>query len=238
MSSAMTGLKAVTPAILDPFLRKTSSAQYKKKSDPIMIETLKEYWLRIWKEPRFAIRELLDITTPAITIFLVALFGITMLVERSITRNSLDTIAGGALFFIVLVIGPVAGALIWIMTCLFTFGGSRLFGGLATFKETMIGVTWGTVPYISKWVLLFPMLLIFRGELFTQATPVMDQSFFLSLLHLIFLLLDLTMTVLSLIILSKIIGEINDFSAWKGFFSVILIPGVLFLLLLVRVILF
>lgn len=89
-----------------------------------------------------------------------------------------------------------------------------------------------------KWVLLFPMLLIFRGELFTQATPVMDQSFFLSLLHLIFLLLDLTMTVLSLIILSKIIGEINDFSAWKGFFSVILIPGALFLLLLVRVILF
>lgn len=146
MSSAMTGLKAVTAAILDPFLRKTSSAQYKKKGDPIMIETLKEYWLRIWKEPRFAIRELLDITTPAITIFLVALFGITMLVERSITRNSLDTIAGGALFFIVLVIGPVAGALIWIMTCLFTFGGSRLFGGLATFKETMIGVTWGTVP--------------------------------------------------------------------------------------------
>ncbi|MBO2532457.1 MAG: hypothetical protein CW342_06110 [Thermoactinomycetaceae bacterium] len=80
------------------------------------------------------------------------------------------------------------------------------------------------------------MLLIFRGELFTQSTPLIDESLFLSLLYLIFLLLDMAMTVFSIIILSRIIGEINNFSAWKGFFSIILIPAVLFLLLVLRVI--
>ncbi len=201
-----------------------------------MVNTLRAYWLRIWKEPGNAIRELLDLTTPDVTVVLIALFGITMLFEHSINRNMLDTLSGGTLFFIILLIGPIAGAIGWIMTCLFTFGGSRLFGGNATFRETMIGITWGAVPYISKWILLLPMLLIFRGELFTQSTPLIDQSLFLSLLYLIFLLLDMAMTVFSIIILSRIIGEINNFSAWKGFFSIILIPAVLFLLLVLRVI--
>ncbi|MBO2532456.1 MAG: hypothetical protein CW342_06105 [Thermoactinomycetaceae bacterium] len=140
----------MTAAISGLFLKKTSSAKFKRKGDRIMVNTLRAYWLRIWKEPGNAIRELLDLTTPDVTVVLIALFGITMLFEHSINRNMLDTLSGGTLFFIILLIGPIAGAIGWIMTCLFTFGGSRLFGGDATFRETMIGITWGAVPYISK----------------------------------------------------------------------------------------
>lgn len=203
-----------------------------------MLETLKTNWMRIWKEPRSAIRDLIDNTTPAITLFLIALFGVTILVDHATSRNPLDGISGGSFFVIVFVIGPIMGVLAWIMISLIAFGTSRLFGGISTFKETVNGVTWATIPYISKWVLLLPMLLIFREELFTTATPIRDESMFLSLLYVVFAVLQIVMTVFSYIILSKIIGEINDFSAWKGFFSVILIPGVIFLLLLVRVSLF
>lgn len=203
-----------------------------------MIETLKTNWMRIWKEPRDAIRDLTDTTTVAITLFLVSLFGVTFLVDHATTSNPLDSISGGAFFVIVLVIGPIVGGLAWMMISLIVFGTSRLFGGISTFKETMNGVTWATIPYISKWALLLPMLLIFREELFTTSTPLMDESMFLSLLYVLFAVLLLVMTIFSYIILSKIIGEINDFSAWKGFFSVILLPGVIFLLLLARVILF
>ena len=76
-----------------------------------MVKTLKAYWLGIWKEPGNAIRELLDLTTPAVTVILIALFGITMLFEHSMNRNTLDTLSGGALFFITLLIGPIAGAI-------------------------------------------------------------------------------------------------------------------------------
>lgn len=203
-----------------------------------MIETLKSNWMRIWQEPQRAIRELIDTTTPAITVLLVALFGITTLVDHATTNHPLDNISGGALFVITLLIGPVVGGIVWLVISLLSFATSRLFGGIATFRETMNGVTWATIPYISKWVLLLPMLLIFREELFTTATPIMDDSMFISLLYVVFAILSIVMTVFSYIILSKIIGEINDFSAWKGFFSVILIPAVIFLLLLLRVILF
>jgi hypothetical protein len=204
----------------------------------MMIETLTTYWMGIWKEPREAIRELLDRTSPSITCLLIALFGITLVVTQATTRNPLDMISGGAFFLIVMVVGPVVGGITWLILSLFIHGTSRLFGGMAMFKETVIGVTWATIPYISKWVLLLPMLLIFREELFTTATPVMDNSKLLSLLYVVFIVLNLVMTVFYNIIMSKVIGEINGFSAWKGFLSIILIPGVIFLLLMIRVILF
>ncbi|MFC4076555.1 YIP1 family protein [Salinithrix halophila] len=203
-----------------------------------MIETLKTNWMRIWKEPRRVISDLVDETTPALTAVLVALFGITLIIEHASTRNMLDTLSGGSLFFISLVIGPLLGALGWLLLSLLAFGTSRLFGGVATFRETLNAVTWATIPYISKWALLFPMLLIFRSELFTKSTPIMDDSMFLLLLHVLLSVLDIAMTVLFYIILSHIIGEINGFSAWKGFFSIALIPAAVFFLLILRVILF
>ncbi|TCS92837.1 YIP1 family protein [Hazenella coriacea] len=198
-----------------------------------MIQVLKSYWLRIWKEPRVAIHDAMKETTPALSILLISLFGITLFVEQASMRDMGDTTSGGALFILAFIIGPILGALAWLILTLVIHGSSRLFGGVATFTETRQAVTWATIPYTSKWVLLLPMLLIFRGELFLSKTPIMDDSMFLLILFLIFSVLDLAMTVIYYVIFSKIMGEVNDFSAWKGFASIFFIPFTLFFLLII-----
>lgn len=189
--------------------------------------------MRILKEPRIAIREAIEETTPLLTIVLVCLFGITLFWEQASVRNMGDDTSGGALFVLSFVVGPITGVVSWFLLTLLVFATSRIFRGQATFTETRQAVTWSTIPYISKWVLLLPMLLIFRGELFTSKTPIMDDSMFLLLLFFLFSLADLALTVFYYMIFSKIIGEVNGFSAWKGFGSIALFPALLFLLLFI-----
>ncbi|SEM68482.1 YIP1 family protein [Lihuaxuella thermophila] len=198
-----------------------------------MIELLKGYWLRFWREPRAAIRDAMNETTPSLTIVLVSLFGITYFIEQASNRNMGDTTSVGAILILALILGPILGAIGWFLLSLCTYGMARLLGGQATFQETRIATTWATIPYTSKWVLLLPELLIFREELFTSQTPIMDQSMFLLLLFFILGLLNIAMTVIYFVIFSKIVGEVHEFSAWRGFSSIVLIPVALVVLMIV-----
>ncbi|MCS1350377.1 hypothetical protein NXZ84_02145 [Mechercharimyces sp. CAU 1602] len=62
------------------------------------------------------------------------------------------------------VLGPIIGAIAWIVLSTLVFVTSRLFGGESTFIENIKVTTWASFPYISKWILLLPMLLIFGGR--------------------------------------------------------------------------
>lgn len=198
-----------------------------------MFDTLKTYWMSLLKQPRATIQEAMADLTKGTTFLLIILYGATLFVSAAISRDMGDTTPTLVILLLALIIGPIIGVIAWSLLFLFIFVGSRIFRGEGTLGETREATIWATIAYSSKWVLYIPALLIFREEMFLSKQPILESNVFVAFLFLVFLLLDIAFTIYFIIVLSKAIAEINQFSAWKGFGSILLIPGSFFLLLCV-----
>ncbi len=123
---------------------------------------------------------------------------------------------------------------VWLIVGSVYHGMARLFGGVGTWKETLLGVAWCSIPYVTKNILFWiPQLLIFGREMFTSQTPLIDSNIVFMALFYFFGLIELVFFVWYYVVLSHGMGEIHGFSAWKGFVSVVLPPVVLFTLMFV-----
>jgi Yip1 domain len=198
-----------------------------------MIETIKSIWPSLWKTPKIAIREAMEQHEKPFTVWFVILFGITLFIEQASNRNLGDDLSTLTIFIFAVVLGPLLGVIGWS----FLAGSSHLvakwLGGVGSWEETRIATTWSTPVYISKWIILFFQLITLRGELFRSSTPIMDGSLFLLIFNFLLLLLDTAVTIWYFYTFSQAVAEVHDFPAWKGFLSIVLIPGSLILLLIV-----
>ncbi|WP_170839788.1 Yip1 family protein [Lihuaxuella thermophila] len=197
------------------------------------MESIREIFISMWRHPKSAIRQAIDQHSRKFTIWLVILFGITLFVEQASNRNLGDDFSSFTIFILSLLLGPLFGMTAWVFLSGISYGTARILGGTGTWEETRIATTWATLPYISKWIVLFFQLIMFRGELFTSETPIMDASPFLMVSFLLLSILDFAMTFWYIYVFSNAIAEVHDFSAWKGFLSVILIPLLLVLFLFI-----
>ncbi|MRG28476.1 Yip1 domain-containing protein [Laceyella tengchongensis] len=197
----------------------------------LVLDVLRVYWVQLIKQPKNTIRQAMEETSTKLLFVLISLFGITLCLEQAMNRDAGDTTSIPVILLLSMVIGPILGAVAWFLGSLCTFGVARLFGGVATFRETSEASAWATVAYTTKMALFIPMLLIFRQENFTSNTPDIDSSMFLALLFFLCLTANFVMTIYYIIVHSKIIGEIHEIGSWKGFASIILVPLVLILLL-------
>lgn len=198
-----------------------------------MNEIIKEICISIWRDPKSAIRQVIDQHSKKFTVWLVVLFGITLFIEQASNRNLGDDFSSFTIFILFLLLGPLLGVVTWLFLSGVSYGTARFLGGTGTWEETRIAAAWATLPYIFKWIVLFFQLIMFRGELFASETPIMDESPFLMVSFLVLSIIDFAMTFWYFYVFSNAVAEVHDFSAWKGFLSIILIPLVLFLVLII-----
>jgi len=189
-------------------------------------------WRFIWIHPKETVREALE-SNSKWPFVLAMLFGVTWMLDRMSNRNVGDVLPVLGIFLVALVAGAVIGLVGWLIVGSVYHGMARLFGGVGTWKETLLGVAWCSIPYVAKSVLWIPQLLIFGREMFTSQTPLIDSNIVFMALFYFFGLIELVFFVWYYVVLSHGMGEIHGFSAWKGFVSVVLPPVVLFALMFV-----
>ncbi len=179
-------------------------------------------WISIWLHPRDTIGEWVDETSKKHLIWLISLSGYAIYLEQAVGRDLGDSVVLPAIFIFGLLWGPLYGVITW-----FLIGGlshlfSRMLGGEADWAQTRTAVAWSTLPLAAKLLLWVPQLALFGKEMFTAQTPVLDSSPLLSVLFLFLWIVDMGLNVWFFVTLSHALGEVHHFSAWKGFFSLIL----------------
>lgn len=203
-----------------------------------MIQMIFRIFPDLLRNPKIAFQDLKEQQSKKVTVFLVILFGFTFFIERASTKNLGDDFSMLTIFIFALVLGPLLGLISWLILSSVSFIMARLLGGTGTWAETRIATTWSTLPYISKWIILFFQLIMFRSELFKTETPIMDGSLFLMFAFLVLAIVDMVFTFFYLYVFSNFVAEVHDFSAWKGLLSVVLLWILLILLLIVLAALF
>ncbi|MBN1542587.1 YIP1 family protein [candidate division KSB1 bacterium] len=179
-------------------------------------------WQKIWLIPRPTIRHIVDSDPNQQLPLLVFLGGISHALSTAASLGMGETLSLASLVGFCLIFGPLSAFLT------LRIGGRILrwttakFGGTATVPETRAALAWSWVPIISILPLWIVRYILFRDELFKLETPHIDSVPQLSFLYNTINLIEFAIVVWGALILYSALAEINRFSAWRSFFSVVL----------------
>lgn len=175
-------------------------------------------WLSLWTQPRATIRKLVD-TDPSYMVIILALAigaiaglqSVTELVVMGeVTDNQMAFKIGGAI-----------GGAIMFVAVLYLTGWlysvvSKWLGGSAPARNLRTVAAWGNVPSLVSGIII-----LICYTFVTKSTDMDAIALLVSLVTAFF-------GIWQIVILCKMIGEVNEFSAWKGL-GVIIITVLLIL---------
>jgi hypothetical protein len=163
-------------------------------------------WLSLWTQPRATVRKLVD-TDPTYMVIILALAvgaisGLQtvteLVVSGLLTENQMMMkiagAVGGAIFFL---------AALYLMGWLYSVV-SKWLGGNAPARNLRTVAAWGNVP-----TLVSGIIILICYSLVTKSS--------MDMITLLVSCITLFFSIWQLVILCKMIGEVNEFSAWKGF---------------------
>ncbi|MFC4075486.1 YIP1 family protein [Salinithrix halophila] len=187
---------------------------------------LKIALLNLWTRPRSTMDELINMNGKPY-LWLVVLSGIGLRLDQASNGNLGDRTATDYIIVTSFIIGPIIGLIAWLLYSGLSHLLIRAFGGYGDWAETRRVFAWSTVPLVAKLFLWVPLLTIYGDYMFSSATPsgLGYVSFFLLIGLLEFILIGWFF-----VILSQGLSEVHSISAWKSFWSVILLPFTLFIL--------
>lgn len=195
-------------------------------------------WFSIWTKPRATIRQIMA-TDPERNVFLlVALAGITQVLDKASTRCLGDELHYSAIIAIAVLMGPISGIIgVLISSELLRWTG-KWIGGKGTRDTIRSAIAWASIPIIFRLLLWVAEIAIFRQEVFTSEMPISDSSYTLLVFLMVFGLLEIIIAIWTIIIFLKCLGEVQSFSAWKALWNSILSGLVIFIPVLSVVLVF
>lgn len=122
---------------------------------------------------------------------------------------------------------------------IYIFGGvlnltSEWFGARADNMETRAVIAWSCVPYmISGLIVLILGILIYGIDLFTSQMTSISSTSFLLIIYFIIFLVYIGGAIWSLILLLKLLSEVNGYSIGKAFMSLLL--GIVLFIFICRI---
>lgn len=188
--------------------------------------------LTIWTQPKRTIEYVLEHKTWSYSVFILALTSLSLgltVFENSGFLLGLPLIA---IVMIGIIFSFTGGVIGWFINAgLYTWVGKWL-GGSGNFKDMATVTLLGSIPMIWIFPFNFLMLAIYGKDLFidSSTTPFSGPVPFGVTLFSNLLMIGLG--IFSTVIVSKSIGVVHQFSAWRGFGTIMIIVGILLALMI------
>ena len=185
-------------------------------------EVILNPWIKIWTEPRKAIRYIINTNIKQYVIILVIISGIFEALDKSASKNLGDKDSLLTILLMSVFGGAISGYLGLIIGATLLKWTGKWFGGIATRDELKAAIAWGGVPYIFSSAIIWPIQFgIFGNELFTKLTPRIDSSPLLSSLVWIFIIIEMVLGIYCFTIHIRCLSEVQQYSKWKAFGTIL-----------------
>jgi len=179
-------------------------------------EDIFRWFLNIGFRTHETVREIVQGSPWLLSCLWAALFGFCFYMVQADLQEFGDVASIPLILGYGLIIGPLFGIFYCLICAVVFWGMGRLLGGIADWREMMNAVSWSTIPYYCKLLLLSFQFLLFREELFTTLTPIMYESGLLMLSYMFFILLETIATLWFYGVLTISVAEIHAFAWWKA----------------------
>lgn len=179
-------------------------------------------WIEIWTKPKVTIRAIINTFPEQYIIPLAILSGIAQALDEASANNMGDDLSIGTIMLFAIVIGAIVGLLtMYIGSAITNWIGNKL-GGTADVIETRSAVAWAGIPIVFGLVLWLPQLALYGSDMFTSYAPRITQN---PIPLLIVGIIEIIKNVWAFGLLIACLSEVQRFSEWKAFVT-LLIPGI------------
>ena len=179
-------------------------------------------WVSIWLRPRATIQQIVETDPERHVVALAALSGIVQMLGNASDRNLGDRAGLPVVLALALVLGPFLGLIgVYLWALLLKWTG-RWIGGRASTVQLRAAIAWAGVPIIVGGAAFVGALLIAGKELFTEATPWLDQNPGWALLAYGLLVIQLVAVGWGIVVSLKTVGQVQGFSAWRALGNMLL----------------
>jgi len=173
-------------------------------------------WTSIWTKPRATIQQIVETDPEKHVLALAAVAGVSSMLDRASIRNAGDEVNLGVILAAALLIGPLGGVIgLYLGAVLLRWTG-RWIGGQGSTLNIRAAIAWACVPVVPAVLLWIPELLLAGSDLFTSETPRLDSNPTLALVLLPLLALGFVFGFWGIVLLTKCLGQVQGFSAWKA----------------------
>jgi hypothetical protein len=180
-------------------------------------------WLSMWTQPRRTMRQILtpDPWEPDAehgVYLLFALGGVSNRLDRADYASLGDKLAQPwpVILALAVVSGIVFGLTVFPLYSFLVHWTGRWFGGKGSSKDVRAAMAWPNVIVSWGFLLWIPMLLLFGGEMFSQATPRIDGDLRLLVAKFLLSTAELVVAVWFTVVLFKSLSEAQGYSVWRA----------------------
>jgi hypothetical protein len=180
-------------------------------------------FLTIWTRPRATIRGIVD-TNPTFRVLpLTYAGGILQALQTESVLNLGDRLSIPVILLIAIVSGPLVGLISLYVGAWFVAVTSRPLGGRADLREVRAALAWSSVPLLATSPLWIIRIAFLGRQLFTLAKPSLLSDPALIIMVLATGIFEIVLSIWWLVLTAKAIGEVQRFSAWMAFGSLLVI---------------
>ncbi|KXH84036.1 YIP1 family protein [Sporosarcina sp. HYO08] len=191
-------------------------------------------FLSIWKHPSQTIQYIVDHKTIPYALMLIAFSSLASSFMGFADSGFFEQFPFPLILFLVLFLSLLIGTAGFGLTVVAYTWIGKLLGGSGKMRQMGLAVAAGTIPTIWTAPIGIIALFLYGEQLF--ATP--TNPFGITNMSIGFYILNavimMGISIFSIVVQSKAIGIVHQFSAWRGFGTLLIFAGiVIFLLLLV-----
>lgn len=176
-------------------------------------------WISIWTQPRKTIQAIVNYDPKYRFILLSFIYGLPMFFQLAQNfslgqKYSTVTIVG-----IGIVLAALIGMLSITISSALIYWTGKWIGGKASFYPVRAAVSWSNVPNVVTILFWIAWIVQFKSQLFLETFATQRAE---SVGFMVVGLVQMVLSVWSLIILVKGVAQVQGFSAWKGLLNVLI----------------
>lgn len=178
-------------------------------------------FLSIWTKPRQTVRQIIEEQRSGLIFLLLVLSGYVSILTGALDTETNESFGIGVLLIGGLIISPVAAVIGNAVASVIYLLVGKMFKGTATYAEMFRAQLAGQIP--QMWLIPLLLIWIFLSPTSYFTSPFEDYSGGDLVLNIILSVILFIVSICTLFVQSKAIGEAHGLSAWKGL-AIIAIP--------------
>lgn len=185
-------------------------------------------WSGMWTKPRDTIRKIVSYNPDYCFPILCWIYGLPLLLQFAQNFSLGESLPVYAIILIALVVSPIIGMILMSIIAGLLLWTGRWIHGEGNYKEIRSAVAWANVPHIVTILTWIILMCLFGNETFFNSFPRGPLTYGEYGAVMGLFIIQLVVSVWSLVIFLKGLGEVQGFSAWKALLNLI-IPSVIVL---------
>ncbi|WP_172370490.1 YIP1 family protein [Sporosarcina jiandibaonis] len=181
--------------------------------------------LSIWSQPKNTVQYMMDNKPISYLVFLAILYSFATGILMFADLGFFEGFSLPAILLIITVISIILNIAGWgLASVIYTWLG-KLLGGTGTIRNMCYAVAAGSIPMIWTMPIGFIAVIIYGEKLFMQPVDVFAITNMSTGFYLINNLIAMGVSIYGIVVLSKAIGLVHNFSATRGFGVVMITLG-------------